>query len=94
MGRKGGITALHIIVLGALLLVAVVSVITYTNLAHVSLHFGGRATPARTVRRPLVELALAGPEIQDALGISSTLVLKSSTRLCEVPESSECLQAE
>ena len=82
------------IVLGVLVLVAVVSVVTYTNLAHVSLQFGRRATPARPVRRPLVELALAGPEVQDALGLSSSVVLKSSTRLCDIPGSIECFQDE
>ena len=93
MGRKGRITTLHIIVLGVLVLAAAISVITYTNVAHLSLQFGGRATPAPAGRRPLVELALAGPEIQDDLGSSSPLVLNSSTRLCEIPRSIECFQA-
>ena len=83
MGRKGRFTALHIVVLAALVLVAVVSIVTYTNLAHVALHLGRRATPAPAARRPLVELALPAPEIQNALGISSPLALKSSTRLCD-----------
>ena len=93
MGRKGGFTTLHVIVLAALVVIAVVSIGTYTNLAHVSLQLGRRATPAKAMRRPLVELALAAPEIQDALGISDSLVLESSTRLCDVPQSIECFQA-
>jgi hypothetical protein len=93
MGRKGGFTTLHVVVLAALVLVAVASVLTYANLAHVSLRFGRRATPQPAARRPLVELALAAPQIQEALGVSNSLVLESSTRLCEVPQSIECFQA-
>ena len=59
-----------------------------------SLQFRRRATPAREAREPLVELALAGPEIQDALGISSSVVLGSSTRLRDISHPVECFQAE
>jgi hypothetical protein len=93
MGRKSRFTTLHVIVLAALALVAIVSVVTYMDLSRGSLRLRGSANPAQPAHRPLVELALAAPEIQDALGLSDSLVIASSTRLCEVPQSIECFQA-
>lgn len=92
MGRKGGLSAVHIVVLVALAGVALLCVISYTTIARLRLPFVRAAATTTGTLRPLKDLALTAPEISRALQTAEPLALISSRHSCAVTYSLECFE--
>ena len=92
MGRKKGLSAVHIFVLVALVVVALICLFSYTTVARLALPF--MHTPVAANRTPprLPALALTEVEIGRALQTAEPLTLKSSRNSCDIAKSVDCAE--
>jgi hypothetical protein len=92
MGRKKGLSAVHILVLVALVVVALICLFSYSTVARLALPFMHAPAAANRTPPTLPTLALTEAEISRALQTAEPLTLKSSRNSCDIPNSVDCAE--